>query len=105
MSNVGLINRRPPRLTSLQLAVVLSMVWTVSSFAAQRHFTFVYEPTIEEPGEFELENWVTGQIRKGADHAFSEFDFRHELALAVIDKFQPTPYPADRRHPTPTPTH
>jgi len=71
------------------------MVWTVSSFADQRHFTFVYEATIEEPGEFELENWVTGQIRKGADHGFSEFDFRHEIEFGVIDKLQASVYLAD----------
>jgi len=54
-------------------------ILATSSFADQRHFTFVYEATIEEPGEFELENWVTGQIRKGADHSFLEIDFRHEI--------------------------
>src|SRR6266446_5872487 len=64
-------------------------------FADQRHFTFVYEATIEEPGEFELENWVTGQIRKGADHSFSEIDFRHEIEFGVIDRLQASIYLAD----------
>jgi hypothetical protein len=64
-------------------------------FADQRHFTFVYEATIEEPGEFELENWVTGQIRKGADHSFLEIDFRHEIEFGVIDRLQASIYLAD----------
>jgi len=63
--------------------------------ADQRHFTFVYEATIEEPGEFELENWVTGQIRKGSDHSFSEIDFRHEIEFGVIDQLQASIYVAD----------
>jgi hypothetical protein len=64
-------------------------------FADQRHFTFVYEATIEEPGEFELENWITGQIRKGADDSFSEIDFRHEIEFGVIDRLQASIYLAD----------
>src|SRR5713226_4465274 len=64
-------------------------------FADQRHFTFVYEATIEEPGEFELENWITGQIRKGSDHGFGELDFRHEIEFGVIDKLQASVYVAD----------
>jgi hypothetical protein len=67
-------------------------------FADQRHFTFVYEATIEEPGEFELESWVTGQIRKGADHSFSEIDFRHEIELGVTHKLQASVYLADWSH-------
>lgn len=63
--------------------------------ADQRLFTFVYEATIEEPGELELENWVTGQIRKGNDHGVTEIDFRHELEFGVIDKLQASLYLAD----------
>src|SRR5438132_8334157 len=70
-------------------------ILATSSFADQRHFTFVYEATIEEPGEFELENWVTGQIRKGSNHGFDEVDFRHEIEFGVIDKLQASIYVAD----------
>jgi hypothetical protein len=72
-----------------------SILLATNAFADQRHFTFVYEVTIEEPGEFELENWLTGQIRKGADHNFSEFDFRHEIEFGVIDKLQASVYLTD----------
>ena len=74
--------------------VILSILGTVC-LADQRHFTFVYEATVEEPGELELENWVTGQIRKGSDHGFSELDFRHEIEFGVIDKVQASIYVAD----------
>ncbi|HWY50021.1 MAG TPA: hypothetical protein VNW72_00915 [Chthoniobacterales bacterium] len=63
--------------------------------ADQRHFTFVYEATIEEPGEFELESWVTGQIRKGSDHSFSEADLRHEIEFGVIGELQASVYLTD----------
>lgn len=75
--------------------LLLSILGVVCAFADQRHFTFVYEATIEEPGEFELENWITGQIRKGADHSFSEIDFRHEIESGVIDRLQASIYLAD----------
>src|SRR5436189_6324742 len=70
-------------------------ILATSSFADQRHFTFVYEATIEEPGEFELENWATGQIRKGSDHGFGEIDFRHEIEFGVINQLQASVYVAD----------
>jgi hypothetical protein len=72
-----------------------SILLPTNAFADQRHFTFVYEATIEEPGEFELESWLTGQIRKGADHSFSEIDFRHEVEFGVIDRLQASIYLAD----------
>ena len=75
-----------------------SILLPTNAFADQRHFTFVYEATIEEPGEFELENWVTGQIRKGVDHGFSEIDFRHEIEFGVIDRLQASIYLADWSH-------
>jgi hypothetical protein len=74
--------------------LLLPILGSVCS-AEQRHFTFVYEATIEEPGEFELENWVTGQIRKRSDHGFGEVDFRHEVEFGVIDKLQASVYVAD----------
>jgi hypothetical protein len=77
--------------------LLLSILGSVCS-ADQRHFTFVYEATIEEPGEFELENWVTGQIRKSSDHSFSEIDFRHEIEFGVIDRLQASIYLADWSH-------
>ena len=76
------------------VVLLLSILATVC-FADQRHFTFVYEATIEEPGEFELENWVTGQIRKSGDHSFGEADFRHEIEFGVIEKLQASVYLAD----------
>ena len=63
--------------------------------ADQRHFTFVYEATIEEPGEFELENWVTGQFRKREDHGFAEADFRNEIEFGVTENLQASVYLAD----------
>jgi|ERR1700736_3174491 len=75
-----------------------SILLATDAFADQRHFTVVYEATIEEPGEFELESWVTGQIRKGADHSFSEIDFRHEIEFGVIDRLQASIYLADWSH-------
>jgi hypothetical protein len=77
------------------LSILLLSILGSVCFADQRHFTFVYEAAIEEPGEFELENWVTGQIRKGSDHSFSEIDFRHEIEFGVINGLQASIYLAD----------
>ena len=77
------------------LVLFVSTLQLTSSFADQRHFTFVYEATVEEPGELELENWATGQLRKGSDHGFSEGDFRHEIEFGVIEKLQAGIYLAD----------
>ena len=73
----------------------MSILPAVSGFAGPRHFTYVYEATIEEPGEVELENWITWQTRKPADHGFQEIDFRHEIEFGVTNKLQASIYLAD----------
>ena len=77
------------------LVLCMSILPAVSSFADPRHFTYVYEATIEEPGEVELENWITWQTRKPADHSFQEIDFRHEIEFGVTNKLQASIYLAD----------
>lgn len=77
------------------LSILLLSILASVCHADQRHFTFVYEATIEEPGEFELENWVTGQFRKSADHGFAEADFRHEVEFGVVENLQASVYVAD----------
>jgi len=73
----------------------MSILAAISSFADPRHFTCVYEATIEEPGEIESENWLTWQTRKPADHGFQEIDFRHEIEFGVTNKLQASVYLAD----------
>jgi len=75
--------------------LLLSILPAFSCFADPRHFTYVYEATIEEPGEVELENWITWQTRKAADHGFQEVDFRHEIEFGVTNKLQASVYLAD----------
>ena len=65
------------------------------AFADPRHFTYVYEATIEEPGEVELETWTTWQTRKPADHGFEEADFRHEIEFGITNTLQASVYLAD----------
>jgi hypothetical protein len=73
----------------------LSILPALSCFADARHFTFVYEATVEEPGEVEVESWATWQTRKTADHGFQEIDFRHEIEFGVTNKLQAGLYLAD----------
>jgi hypothetical protein len=75
--------------------LLLSILPAVSCFADPRHFTFIYEATIEEPGEVELENWVTWQTRKPVEHGFQEVDFRHEIEFGLTNKLQASVYLAD----------
>lgn len=75
--------------------LLLSILPAVSCFADPRHFTYVYEATIEEPGDVELENWITWQTRKPADHGFQEVDFRHEIEFGITNKLQASVYLAD----------
>src|SRR5205807_8493038 len=77
------------------MALSGSILPAVSSFADPRHFTYIYEATIEEPGEVELENWVTWQTRKPVEHGFQEVDFRHEIEFGVTNKLQASVYLAD----------
>jgi hypothetical protein len=75
--------------------LLLSILPAISAFADPRHFTFIYEATIEEPGEVELENWVTWQTRKPVEHGFQEVDFRHEIEFGLTNKLQASVYLAD----------
>jgi hypothetical protein len=85
-------NRMPKFLLSI---LFLSILPALSCFADARHFTFVYEATVEEPGEVEVESWATWQTRKTADHGFQEIDFRHEIEFGVTNKLQAGLYLAD----------
>ena len=86
----------PERTRRFLLSILcMSILPAVSGFAGARHFTYVYEATIEEPGEVELENWITWQMRKPADHGFQEIDFRHEIEFGVTNKLQASIYLAD----------
>ena len=75
--------------------LLLSILAALSAFADPRHFTYVYEATIEEPGDVELENWVTWQTRKPSDHRFQEVDFRDEIEFGLTNKLQASVYLAD----------
>lgn len=66
-----------------------------STFAGARRFTFVYEATTAPPGGFELENWVTWQTHRPADHDFHGVDFRHEIEFGITDHLQAGVYVAD----------
>src|SRR5438105_8946689 len=79
----------PERTRRFLLSILLlSILPAISCFADPRHFTYIYEATIEELGEVELENWITWQTRKPADHGFQEVDFRHEIEFGVSNKLQ-----------------
>jgi hypothetical protein len=86
----------PNRTWRVLLSIFCLLIFpAISSFADPRHFTYVYEATIEEPGEVELENWITWQTRKPADHGFQEIDFRHEIEFGVTNKLQAGVYLAN----------
>jgi len=77
------------------LVLMLSILPALSCFADARHFTFVYEATVAEPGEVEAESWATWQTGKTTDHGFQEIDFRHEIEFGVTNKLQAGLYLAD----------
>ena len=93
VSNAGLINRRLAQ-APLQLAVSLSIVWTTSSLAGVRHFTFLYEAPTSSPGSIELENTVTWAHGAGCNDVF----IREELEIGISDRFQLGIYPLDWSH-------
>jgi hypothetical protein len=70
------------------------MVWTASSFAGVRHFTFLYEAPTSAPGSIELENTVTW--RRGA--GWNEVFIREELEIGITDRLQLGIYPLDWSH-------
>ena len=76
------------------LSILLLSILGSVCFADQRHFTFVYEATIEEPGEFELENWVTWARTTNPEHS-DQVAFRHEIEIGVTDRLQASIYLAD----------
>src|SRR5256885_2545309 len=90
VSNAGLINRRLAQ-APLQLAVVILMLWTASSFAGVRHFTFLYEAPTSAPGSIELENTVTWAHGSGWNDVF----VREELEIGITDGLQLGIYPLD----------
>ena len=75
--------------------LLLSILPAISCVADPRHFNYMYEATVEEPGEVELENWITWQTRKSSDHGFGEVDFRHEIEFGLTNKLQASVYLAD----------
>ena len=69
------------------------MLWTASSFAGVRHFTFLYEAPTSPPGSIELENTVTWQ------HAgWNDVFIREELEIGITDRLQLGIYPLDWSH-------
>lgn len=77
------------------LALLLSLLLAVPSFAGSRRFTYVYEVTTSPPGDVEVENWVTWKTHQPDDHNFDRVEFRHELEFGITEKFQAAIYLAD----------
>jgi hypothetical protein len=63
--------------------------------ADARRFTYIYEATTEEPGEVEMENWITWGTSPRDERRFNAVDFRHEIEFGVIDHLQMGLYLAD----------
>jgi len=77
------------------VALFLSLLLALPSFAGSRRFTYVYEVTTSPPGDVEIENWVTWKTRQPDDHGFDRVEFRHELEFGITEKFQAAIYLAD----------
>ncbi|MCH8966585.1 MAG: hypothetical protein IID43_02815 [Planctomycetes bacterium] len=66
--------------------------------AGERRFTYVYEATTLQKGEWEFEQWVTWKTAKETNRDFDRFDFRTEIEYGVTDHFQLGFYLSDWRY-------
>jgi hypothetical protein len=65
-----------------------------SSFAGDRHFTYLYEAPTSPPGSIDLENTITWRRTTGSAQ-LDEVDFREEVEIGISDRFQVGLYPLD----------
>ena len=70
------------------------MLWTASSFAGVRHFTFLYEAPTSPPGSIELENTITWKHGSGWNDVF----VREEIEIGLTERLQLGIYPLDWGH-------
>ncbi len=84
---------------TLCVTVLMACAWTASEVdAGERRFTYVYEATTLQQGEWEFEQWVTWKTAKEDDRDFDRFDFRTEVEYGVTDYFQVGVYLSDWRY-------
>lgn len=75
-----------------------STLRTNALHAGERRFTYVYEATTLQKGEWEFEQWVTWKTAKETNRDFDRFDIRHEVEFGVTDNFQLGFYLSDWRY-------
>lgn len=85
--------RSVARLTEL-LWILAGVFLVTSSFAGDRHFTYLYEAPTSPPGSIDLENTVTWARTTGASR-LDDVDFREEVEIGITDRFQIGLYPLD----------
>ncbi|MFZ4776320.1 MAG: hypothetical protein ACOYM3_13190 [Terrimicrobiaceae bacterium] len=73
------------------------LIFTETSRAGERRFTYVYEATTAAKGEIEIENWVTWKSQRESGGQGNTYDFRHEIEFGLTDKLQLGIYVADWR--------
>ncbi|MFZ3375033.1 MAG: hypothetical protein WA183_05720 [Chthoniobacterales bacterium] len=66
----------------------------ISSFAGDRHFTYLYEAPTSPPGSIDLESTITWARTTGTAR-LDEVDFREEVEIGITDRFQIGLYPLD----------
>ena len=78
------------RLYSLLLLVLLSALLPTAAQAGDRLFTYTYETPVIQPGDVELEPWLTTTL--GKDHYYFRLDHRMELEWGIAPGIQTALY-------------
>lgn len=89
--------RRFPHTPSLTATLVLASL-AATAQAGERHFAFVREVPVHQPGEIEYEQYITWKTHKESDSTFDEVAFRHELEIGLVQNFQLGFYLSDWRY-------
>lgn len=73
---------------TMTFATVAVLAAASASFAQARNFSFLYESTTINEGQFQYRQWVTWSAHKEIDYGYDRLDFRHEFALGLADRMQ-----------------
>lgn len=91
---LSICSRRSVARVTACFGILSGISLVTSSFAGDRHFTYLYEAPTSPPGSIDLESTITWARTTGAAR-LDEVDIREEVEIGVTDRFQIGLYPLD----------